>query len=191
MVRKRFTETPVEEFTEEAEKENDEPVPEESNVEEESQIEQLPVKPKTIKQLQKEAEKRAREQVKLDMKVKVKCPVCRRTMSQHCLLYTHKCAKANLEKLPKQTGVKEIEQELEDSIPREENPKSSSSPRSSSAPVEPPSPEWQEVKKRFAPNPDPKFANMYQIRLHWFDTTTGTHITTSFHRCLARRCTSS
>ena len=33
-------------------------------------------------------------------------------MSQHCLLYTHKCAKANLETLPKTTGVKEIEKEL-------------------------------------------------------------------------------
>ena len=56
MVRKRFIETPVEEVTEEAEKDNDEPVPEKSNVEEESQIEQPSVKPKTIKQLQKEAE---------------------------------------------------------------------------------------------------------------------------------------
>ena len=56
MVRKRFTETPVEEVTEEAENDNDEPVPEESNVREESQIEQPSVKPKTIKQLQKEAE---------------------------------------------------------------------------------------------------------------------------------------
>ena len=58
MVRKRFTETPVEEFTEEVENDNDEPVPEESNEEKESQIEQPSVKPKTIKQLQKEAEKR-------------------------------------------------------------------------------------------------------------------------------------
>ena len=112
MPRKRFTETPVEEPTEEGEEVPDETAPEESNPEEESQIEEAPVKKKTVRQLQKEAEKRAREQVKLDMKVKVKCPVCRRTMSQHCLLYTHKCAKANLEKLPKQTGVKEIEEEL-------------------------------------------------------------------------------
>ena len=181
MPRKRFTETPVEEPTEEEERVPDDAIPEESNPEEESQIEEAPVKKKTVRQLQKEAEKRAREQVKLDMKVKVKCPVCRRTMSQHCLLYTHKCAKANLEKLPKQTGVKEIEEELAKPVEKEEPPP---------VPEEPPSPEWQEVKKRFAPNPDPKFANMYQIRLHWFDTTTGTHITTSFHRYPLRHCTS-
>ena len=112
MPRKRFTETPVEEPTEEPETANDDAIPEESNVEEEGQIEEAPVKKKTVRQLQKEAETRAKGQVKLDMKVKVKCPVCRRTMSQHCLLYTHRCAKANLEKLPKQTGVKEIEEEL-------------------------------------------------------------------------------
>ena len=56
MVRKHFTETPVEEPTEEVEEPPHDSVPEESNVEEESQIEQPPVKPKTIKQLQKEAE---------------------------------------------------------------------------------------------------------------------------------------
>ena len=182
MPRKRFTETPVEEPTEEEEGVPDDAIPEESNPEEESQIEEAPVKKKTVRQLQKEAEKRAREQVKLDMKVKVKCPVCRRTMSQQCLLYTHKCATANLEKLPKQTGVKEIEEELAKPVEKEEPPP---------VPEEPPSPEWQEVKKRFAPNPSPKSASMYQIRLHWFDTTTGTHITTSFHRCPLRHCTSS
>jgi hypothetical protein len=106
MPRKRFTESPVEEATEAGEGVPDETVPEESNPEEEGQIEEAPVKVKTVKQLQKEAEKRAKEQVALDMKARVKCPVCRRTMSQHCLLYTHKCAKANLEKLPKQTGSK-------------------------------------------------------------------------------------
>ena len=89
------------ETAEEGEEVPDDAIPEESNLEEEGQIEEAPVKKKTVRQLQKEAEKRAREQVKLDMKVKVTCPVCRRTMSQHCLLYSHKCTTANLEKLPK------------------------------------------------------------------------------------------
>ena len=75
--------------------------------------------------------------------------------------------------------TKEIEEELAKPVEKEEPP-----------PEEPPSPEWQEVKKRFAPNPSPKSASMNQIRLHWFDTTTDTHITTSFHRPL-RHCTSS
>ncbi len=75
MPRKRSTEIHVEEPTEETEGPPDETVPEESNLEEEGQIEEAPVKKKTIKQLQKEAEKRVKEQVVLDMKARVKCPV--------------------------------------------------------------------------------------------------------------------
>ena len=39
----------------------------------------------------------AKEQETLDMKTRVKCPICRRTVSQHCLLYTHKCPQAALD----------------------------------------------------------------------------------------------
>ena len=160
MPRKRFTETPVEEPTEEPETANDDAILEESNVEEEGQIEEAPVKKKTVRQLQKEAEKRAAQQVKLDMKVKVKCPVCRRTMSQHCLLYTHKCAKANLEKLPKQTGVKEIEEELEKKPEPAIGEVTTGSRHFEEVHgtdfEEPPSPEWQEVKKKVRAKPKPE-----------------------------------
>ena len=57
MPRKRFTETPVEEPTEEGEEVPDETVPEESNPEEESQIEEAPVKKKTVRQLQRRPRK--------------------------------------------------------------------------------------------------------------------------------------
>ena len=49
MPRKRFTETSVEEPTEEGEIVPDETVPEESNLEEEAQIEEAPVNPKNCK----------------------------------------------------------------------------------------------------------------------------------------------
>ena len=54
------------------------------------------------------------------MKARVKCPVCHRTVSQHCLLYTHKCSQAALDKKPKMPSVeekfetKEVEPEEED-----------------------------------------------------------------------------
>ena len=39
-----------------------------------------------------------------DLSQKTKCPVCKRVVSQHCLLYTHKCSKAALdERKPRQT----------------------------------------------------------------------------------------
>ncbi len=64
--------------------------------------------------------KRAKEQAALDMKARVKCPVCRRTVSQHCMIYTHKCAKGNLDQLPKTVGLTEIEEELETSVQNKE-----------------------------------------------------------------------
>ena len=57
------------------------------------------------------------------MKARVKCPVCHRTVSQHCLLYTHKCSQAALDKKPKTPTVeekfetKEVEQEEEPVAP--------------------------------------------------------------------------
>ena len=67
----------------------------------------------------KVAEKAKKEQEKVDMKARVKCPVCHRTVSQHCLLYTHKCSQAALDKKPKPPTVeekfeKEVEPEEED-----------------------------------------------------------------------------
>ena len=55
----------------------------------------------------KVAEKAKKEQEKVDMKARVKCPVCHRTVSQHCLLYTHKCSKEALDKKPKPPTVEE------------------------------------------------------------------------------------
>ena len=48
-----------------------------------------------------------KEEQALDMKQKVKCPICKRTISQHCLLYTHKCSKEALDKRPKMARVEE------------------------------------------------------------------------------------
>ena len=72
----------------------------------------------------KAAEKAKKEQEKVDMKARVKCPVCHRTVSQHCLLYTHKCSQAALDKKPKTPTVeekfetKEVEQEEEPVAPK-------------------------------------------------------------------------
>ena len=41
------------------------------------------------------------------MKARAKCPVCHRTVSQHCLLYTHVCPEAALGKKPKMKTVEE------------------------------------------------------------------------------------
>ena len=41
------------------------------------------------------------------MKGRVKCPICHRTVSQHCLLYTHVCPKSALDKKPKTPTVEE------------------------------------------------------------------------------------
>ena len=49
----------------------------------------------------KAAEKAKKEQQAVDMKARVKCPICHRTVSQHCLLYTHVCPQAALNKKPK------------------------------------------------------------------------------------------
>ena len=70
----------------------------------------------------KAAEKAKKEQEKVDMKARVKCPVCHRTVSQHCLLYTHKCSQAALDKKPKPPTVEEKfeTKEVEPEPPEEE-----------------------------------------------------------------------
>ena len=66
----------------------------------------------------KAAETAKKEQEKVDMKARVKCPVCHRTVSQHCLLYTHKCSQAALDKKPKTPTVEEkFEKEVEQEEP--------------------------------------------------------------------------
>ena len=58
------------------------------------------------------------------MKARVKCPVCHRTVSQHCLLYTHKCSQAALDKKPKTPTVEEkFEKEVEPKSPEPVAPK--------------------------------------------------------------------
>ena len=71
----------------------------------------------------KAAEKAKKEQEKVDMKARVKCPVCHRTVSQHCLLYTHKCSQAALDKKPKPPTVEEKfeKKEVEPEPPEEED----------------------------------------------------------------------
>ena len=41
------------------------------------------------------------------MKTRVKCGICRRTVSQHCLLYSHKCSKEALDARPQLPTVEE------------------------------------------------------------------------------------
>ena len=55
----------------------------------------------------KAAEKAKKEQQAVDMKARVKCPICHRTVSQHCLLYTHVCGQAALNKKPKMQPLPE------------------------------------------------------------------------------------
>ena len=57
---------------------------------------------------EKAAKKAEKEQEKLDLKARVKCPVCKKgPMSQHALLYTHKCCETDLKKLPKAPTLEE------------------------------------------------------------------------------------
>ena len=56
------------------------------------------------------------------MKARVKCPVCHRTVSQHCLLYTHKCSKEALDERPKIATVEEEFPETPNDPENEEEP---------------------------------------------------------------------
>ena len=48
---------------------------------------------------EKAAKKAEKEQEKLDLKARVKCPVCKKgPMSQHAFLYTHKCCETDFKK---------------------------------------------------------------------------------------------
>ncbi len=113
------------------------PIPEEpSEVPEEPKSEEAPEAPKkkqpapkskaaqaavkaAAKAQQKAWTAMAKEQEKLDMKTRVKCGICRRTVSQHCLLYTHKCPQAALDAKPKTPTV---EEKFPDPPPRQNPP---------------------------------------------------------------------
>ena len=57
---------------------------------------------------EKAAKKAEKEQEKLDLKARVKCPVCRKgPMSQWQLLYKHTCVEPDLKKLPKAPTLEE------------------------------------------------------------------------------------
>ena len=58
-----------------------------------------------------EAEKKSRAKAKskdtADLSQKTKCPICKRVVTTHCLLYTHKCPKAALDEKKKILTVEE------------------------------------------------------------------------------------
>ena len=102
----------------------EEPVQEEAK---EEPIEQM-VKPRAKRRPKEEierekAEKAARkaeeEQEKVDLKARVKCPVCKKgPMSAHTLTYKHTCAETDLKKLPKAPTLEERFPEPESPPPK-------------------------------------------------------------------------
>ena len=104
-----------------------EPVPDAPKAEAKEEVAEQIVKPKAKRRPKEEvekekAEKAARkaekEQEKVDLKARVRCPVCKKgPMSQHALLYTHKCAEADLKKLPRQPTLEEKFPEPEEEEP--------------------------------------------------------------------------
>ena len=105
---------PVEEQTPEDSKEpvQEEPVAE-AKEEPVEQIQEPKRKRRTKAEIEREkgekaAKKAEKEQEKLDLKARVRCPVCKKgPMSQHALLYTHKCCETDLKKLPKAPTLEE------------------------------------------------------------------------------------
>ena len=58
--------------------------------------------------LEKALKKAEKEQEKVDLKARVKCPVCKKgPMSAHTLTYKHTCAESDLKKLPKAPTLEE------------------------------------------------------------------------------------
>ena len=58
--------------------------------------------------LEKAMKKAEKEQEKVDLKARVKCPVCKKgPMSAHTLSYKHTCAESDLKKLPKAPTLEE------------------------------------------------------------------------------------
>ena len=99
---------------------------------------------------EKAAKKAEKEQEKLDWKARVKCPVCKKgPMSQHALLYTHKCCETDLKKLPKAPT-------LEEKFPEPvEEPLSPPKKRKKAKVIAPPSEESEEDDWPAVPPPPP------------------------------------
>ena len=99
---------------------------------------------------EKAAKKAEKEQEKLDLKARVRCPVCKKgPMSQHALLYTHKCCETDLKKLPKAPT-------LEEKFPEPvEEPLSPPKKRKKAKVIAPPSEESEEDDWPVVPPPPP------------------------------------
>ena len=106
----------------------------------------------------KAAEKAKKEQQAVDMKARVKCPICHRTVSQHCLLYTHVCPQAALNEKPKVTPIPEA--------PEPKAPKAPKAPAYSPGDSDdepPPRVRWEEeFPEARVPPPPPLVRQPYQ-----------------------------
>ena len=150
---------PVEE---EAPEESKEPVQEEPVAEaKEEPVEQIQEpkrKRRTKAEIEREkgekaAKKAEKEQEKLDLKARVKCPVCKKgPMSQHALLYTHKCCETDLKKLPK---APTLEEKFPEPTPPVEEPASPPPKKRKAQIVAPPSEESEEDDWPVVPPPPP------------------------------------
>ena len=86
---------------------------EEAKEEQTAQIEPAKKKRRTKAEIEKEKLEKAlkkaeKEQEKVDLKARVKCPVCKKgPMSAHTLSYKHTCAESDLKKLPKAPTLEE------------------------------------------------------------------------------------
>ena len=102
-----------EEAPEAAEPAEEKPENEEAKEEPPAQIEPPKRKRRTKAEIEKEKLEKAmkkaeKEQEKVDLKARVKCPVCKKgPMSAHTLSYKHTCAESDLKKLPKAPTLEE------------------------------------------------------------------------------------
>ena len=104
---------------------------EEAKEEQTAQIEPAKKKRRTKAEIEKEKLEKAmkkaeKEQEKVDLKARVKCPVCKKgPMSAHTLSYKHRCDASDLKKLPKAPTLEERFPEPEEikSPPRKKKPK--------------------------------------------------------------------
>ena len=97
---------------------------EEAKEEPQAQIEPAKKKRRTKAEIEKEKLEKAlkkaeKEQEKVDLKARVKCPVCKKgPMSAHTLTYKHTCAESDLKKLPKAPTLEERFPEPESPPPK-------------------------------------------------------------------------
>ena len=102
-----------EEAPEAAEPKEEKQESEEAKEEQTAQIEPAKKKRRMKAEIEKEKLEKAmkkaeKEQEKVDLKARVKCPVCKKgPMSAHTLTYKHTCAESDLKKLPKAPTLEE------------------------------------------------------------------------------------